>query len=1574
MVAGSRVTPVHSIAMFHLLMFSAVLICNVNASPAERGGRQPNGISTDVEDAVSSLGGVPKRRVRDVLNRCHSREKLKREDHSRFPRNTRGLDTISSTQEQDDGGLGRALYFTTDSDLLLYKRISDAGFSFPRQRFTMEMWVKPEGGQSSPAVIAELSDKCKASNIVWGWSVYIDVPSPWSMGGAEFKFSLQTDRSIENTTVRSHRPYQPNTWLHVAVSYDGWMMRLYLDGAMVGAAIGQRGDVFSMVSQRCKEFSLGGSRVHWAPFRGAIGNLRISDEVLSHATIKASASAPGRVSGPEFVISEDFDSELVNWSPSEMREPEKVVFDAQRHPSYPHVDTPKCGLTVCDNPEVARSYINNPHLRSPVVLRFRPIVLAEDDGSNPTVSSADLRMQHRFLSEAYGGYNITWHDVGVTVVRNSSLRRRFVIAGCDHQIGNRRCDLECKYEITGYDGGDCDEVRTDCPDDLKGDGVCQPECNKAYHDWDDGDCCIPTNTTFPTSCADPSSLYRSYISAEELKAAVNLTNSDALNVFFVDFVDVDIEGFATMPWEVTSHSVQGGVVIQGGARLTNNSLIHEMGHALGLLHVHHGVSEMSCTDECYEHDASLESGDLVEDTNPTPTNHHCRDPTPAESRDGTMCGGEEQWRMFIDTPFRNFMSYSDSSCTSHFTPHQAARMHCYIDLMYPSWDPSPTPGTISLPPRIMEESPEGGVTIAWLPPLSGNHDENESRCAECTPENAFVQYASGATSTKRGRLAQVTGPPDAKQCSVNQQGWMAFASGSATCNDCLLNLEFEHHVVPARLSIWVSYIHRSRDVIRDVILWYDDSTKESLGPVSVDCDIPFTTRIFTDKLLVSITLDVSGLYTIIDAVQVVSRPQAPACQACTPHRYRVLRDPPFESDDEVDDVVDNTWFEDRWIEEEVEYSYRIKAISGELGGLPSPMAKYQRGDAFCGNRRVERYADMSEECDDGNHIDGDGCDKLCHLERFFICEGEPSRCRRFIGDGVCEEFERTNSELDCGFYTPPGYTDQWASSASANPIYQALIALLHHSSGNQDKAGLLGFQKPVIATSVVVHIAGVSFFDFDESHPRISVELLDPTGLSRIQQTDFIPVSCDPNQISFDIKHDLSMPFVYTQFIKIRLSTPQIAISGIRLRSYDYLKPVALSVCGGNQVFNPKLGQCMNYECNRPVAEKPSIRNANVTCTGLEDGDTCEVQCMPGYRPTKPIMLQNIAGSWEGPSIMCKAVDCGMPPLDSSLAIASCPTGTRFGSECSFKCIPPAKLQGTDNTLRCEEDGLFSLAQSFCQVLCDAPPTPPNAMLQSQDCRSDGHNVGSTCKFRCKAGFTSAYKKGRPSRVARYQCSENATWIGYGCEQVTCPAPSLLYHDLYNCTNAFNYKSQCTLYCPGQNAVPSTITCTKDGEWDQEFTPCDPLISCPEPVPPPDVIIECPQGQLAGAMCKAKCRLGRTYQIAMEGATYRERGLLGRHDVILCTAGGVWYPNLDLTVCHEKCLEYFIGDNECERRNNRAYCLWDGGACCPSTAPTGEVITFPENCGEGCECRDPDAIENIRRSNGSVRQHNRPPA
>lgn len=38
-------------------------------------------------------------------------------------------------------------------------------------------------------------------------------------------------------------------------------------------------------------------------------------------------------------------------------------------------------------------------------------------------------------------------------------------------------------------------------------------------------------------------------------------------------------------------------------------------------------------------------------------------------------------------------------------------------------------------------------------------------------------------------------------------------------------------------------------------------------------------------------------------------------------------------------------------------------------------------DNDCGNGKIE----SPEECDDGNTVDGDGCDSFCHYENYTIC-------------------------------------------------------------------------------------------------------------------------------------------------------------------------------------------------------------------------------------------------------------------------------------------------------------------------------------------------------------------------------------------------------------------------------------------------------------------------------------------------------------------------------------------------------------------------------------------------------------
>lgn len=63
---------------------------------------------------------------------------------------------------------------------------------------------------------------------------------------------------------------------------------------------------------------------------------------------------------------------------------------------------------------------------------------------------------------------------------------------------------------------------------------------------------------------------------------------------------------------------------------------------------------------------------------------------------------------------------------------------------------------------------------------------------------------------------------------------------------------------------------------------------------------------------------------------------------------------------------------------------------------PPPVPDAGVVDPGCGNGVIEG----SEQCDDANVADGDGCSSLCELEPGWSCLGEPSGCDAVCGDGM----------------------------------------------------------------------------------------------------------------------------------------------------------------------------------------------------------------------------------------------------------------------------------------------------------------------------------------------------------------------------------------------------------------------------------------------------------------------------------------------------------------------------------------------------------------------------------------------
>ncbi len=150
-------------------------------------------------------------------------------------------------------------------------------------------------------------------------------------------------------------------------------------------------------------------------------------------------------------------------------------------------------------------------------------------------------------------------------------------------------------------------------------------------------------------------------------------------------------GIATFPWDSAALSITNGVCFNAipawglfsAYSFYGDTATHEIGHVLGLRHTHAGVTEVSgftvtevCDDHCFESTASNLNGDMCEDTNPTPVNYQCQDPSCA-STSSTFCSSctGAPW---TNTPYHNFMGYADDACIDTFSNHQIARMRCYV--------------------------------------------------------------------------------------------------------------------------------------------------------------------------------------------------------------------------------------------------------------------------------------------------------------------------------------------------------------------------------------------------------------------------------------------------------------------------------------------------------------------------------------------------------------------------------------------------------------------------------------------------------------------------------------------------------------------------------------------------------------------------------------------------------------------------------------------------------------------------------------------------------------------------------
>ncbi|XP_020791700.2 pappalysin-2 [Boleophthalmus pectinirostris] len=1495
-----------------------------------------------------------------------------------------------------------ALYFRGGREQLRLK--PDADLELPRAKFSLELWVKPEGGQSNPAVIAGVFDNCSHSLSEKGWSVGIQTLEPGSTKDARFYFTLRTDRAIKSTTVYSHQRYNGNAWTHLMASYNGHNMTLYVDGAKVGESNFQSGNLYSSFMKTCRTFFLGNNKSEKGhSFRGHIGGFILWDYARNQEDLMQRPQDIDK-SDPLLAMWADFTNVEKLWTPYKFGvHPSIVTTPVPEQELVSPFDPPPCGLTPCDNTEIIAGYNNNWQLRTSKHVRYRIVNLADDDGGNPTVSKVQIDLQHKALVEAFHPYNITL-EINIHTVRNSSLREKFILSNCRiEKIGNRQCDPECDHPRTGHDGGDCLRLGP-CYSWKRQDGVCNMECNSIYYDYDDGDCCEPAVTDVLKTCFDPESPDRAYMSIKELKDELQLSGTDALNVFFANnSAREELAGAATWPWAKEALSHQGGMVLNPsyfGTEGHHNTMIHEMGHIFGLYHVFKGVSERdSCDDPCQETTPSMETGDLCADTAPTPKSKVCHDPGAVNDTCGVI--------NYQDTPYSNYMSYTDDNCTNHFTPNQVARMHCYLDLVYQKWLTTQQPSPVPLAPIITAQTARS-VSLYWLAPLSGPLYQSSALgfsgvdCGLCESDGVFHQYAFEAASPRVCDTSgywtpeEAVGPPDVEQpCEPSLQAWSPELSlydtnVTSPCPDtegCTLTLDFLHPVVPHSLTLWVTYISTNNPAIADIELITERGGVIHLGPQHVYCDMPLTLRLSTNSAAVeAIRLSTFDEKLEIDAAMLSSGPDSPLCSGCKPLLYKLHRQPPFTR--EAPAQRQQT-FTDSSVQLGVHYKYTVQ-VEAENVSDESPSLLYIHGQSYCGDGFIQG----SEECDDTNLLDGDGCSKKCQKERGFNCNGEPSQCYVFDGDGVCEEFERGSSIQDCGYFTPLGFNDQWASTAAAShqdphkcparavtgePQLNKLCRSQYLDIGDRPPTGAwfpcttqddsndlehtywlkVGFPHPGVAASVMVYLASDGSWSGEQCRRTVVILLSDTTGKNHSLGSH--DLSCHHNPLVVNVTHDLSRPFFLTSAVVLLLSSPSVAVAGVALRTSCHFSTFALT-------------GCLRQACQLDSCSPPQIDHGFVRCTGGGEASRCSVRCHRGYSIKflsgkgelsyqREAKLECFHGSWDR-MVRCRPVDCGLPDQSHIYhAIFSCPWGTTYGKQCSFTCGSPAILQGDSDRLVCLEDGLWSFPEAYCKIECPEVPSIPNAHLLTGECLASGHDIGSVCRYKCSPGYyvMGSLKKSRPRKYFKLECLEEGQWEEAGCEPVSCPELPDVYQGMYTCTNGLYYDSYCTLQCPDPKEN-SVIHCSKDGKWTSEFTMCSQLQgSCPPPAETNSVEYICDQGTAVGAVCLPVCTDLCDPVVLPNGTTadsLQHWMMPTQLQSIVCTGMMKWFPDPQHIHCIQSC-EPFGGDGWCDTINNRAYCQYDGGDCCPSTLSSRKVIQFGADCNQDeCTCRDPDAEEN----------------
>lgn len=195
-----------------------------------------------------------------------------------------------------DGNFGKAIQFNGSSD---YINVPSSGGLSP-EYITLSAWVNPSFSGDAHHYIASKHRDCCDSPGQGGYGLRINKTSGFLRG----EVWLNTNQSLLAATGTT--PISATAWTHVAMTFDGNNVRVYVNGILDGTSITTTTDT---LQSSTKDLTIGVLSLlapTYYAFNGLIDELRIYKRALSDVEISALNS--GAAGDPELSFYESFDS------------------------------------------------------------------------------------------------------------------------------------------------------------------------------------------------------------------------------------------------------------------------------------------------------------------------------------------------------------------------------------------------------------------------------------------------------------------------------------------------------------------------------------------------------------------------------------------------------------------------------------------------------------------------------------------------------------------------------------------------------------------------------------------------------------------------------------------------------------------------------------------------------------------------------------------------------------------------------------------------------------------------------------------------------------------------------------------------------------------------------------------------------------------------------------------------------------------------------------------------------------------------------------------------------------------